>query len=121
MNTFKTESMISRARVVFSTPANDTRTVKEICDIRSAFAKEAEQVALAALTIALAFTLATVLGLLVYGFKLSHVRLLVVGVAFGMAYYGVFAASVAYTSSMCDPFKVRQSRQRLARSIVVYR
>jgi hypothetical protein len=119
MNAFKRK--FSRVRMLFATPADDTRSVREICDIRSAFVKEAERLALTVLIIASTFALATVLGLLLYGFKVSHVRLLFVAIGFASAYFGVFAASGVYTSSKCDPFKVSQSKRRFARPVAARR
>jgi quinol-cytochrome oxidoreductase complex cytochrome b subunit len=121
MNAFKRKGFFSRVRMLFATPADDTRSVREICDIRSAFAKEAERLALTILTIAFAFTLATVLGLLLYGVKVSTVRLLFVALGFVLAHFGVFAASVAYMSAKCDPSKVSQSKRRFARPVAARR
>jgi len=47
--------------------------------------------------------------------------LLVVGVAFGVAYYSVFAASVAYASAMCDPRKLSPAGQHFTSAIGAYR
>lgn len=101
--------IVSFIRSLFVVSVHDTRTIPDICDARYAFAQKAEKFLLDVLTITLGITLATVLGLLVYGSSLSVSRLIVVVMGFVVAYVGVFASFVAYTNAKCDRYKISRS------------